>query len=117
MIAQKQVKLSTDGACIGNPGPGGWLAFYASAVTSVNSSAAIFGCDPHTTNHRMELQAVIEGLRDLREPCAITISTDSQYVQRGSTEWLARWKANGWRKQSHKRQPCGLEPRTVGRTR
>lgn len=58
----------------------------------------MYGCEERTTNNRMELQAVIEGLRALREPCAVTISTDSQYVQRGITEWLESWKANGWRK-------------------
>lgn len=58
----------------------------------------MYGCEERTTNNRMELQAVIEGLRALREPCEITISTDSQYVQRGVTEWLETWKANGWRK-------------------
>ncbi len=91
---QKQVKLSTDGACIGNPGPGGW----ACVLRFGSHAGEIFGCEPHTTNNRMELQAVIEGLRALRESCAVTISTDSQYVQRGITEWLAGWKANGWRK-------------------
>ena len=94
VIPQKQVKLSTDGACIGNPGPGGW----ACILRFGSHIGELFGCDPHTTNNRMELQAVIEGLRALREPCAITISTDSQYVHRGITEWLAGWKANGWRK-------------------
>jgi ribonuclease HI len=90
----KQVKLSTDGACIGNPGPGGW----ACVLRFGNHVGEVFGCAPHTTNNRMELQAVIEGLRALREPCTVTVSTDSQYVQRGITEWLAIWKANGWRK-------------------
>ena len=94
MIPQKQVKLSTDGACIGNPGPGGW----ASVLRFGGHSGEMYGCEGRTTNNRMELQAVIEGLRALREPCAITISTDSRYVQRGITEWLETWKANGWRK-------------------
>ena len=58
----------------------------------------MFACEQHTTNNRMELQAVIEGLRALREPCAVTISTDSRYVQRGIREWLDTWKAKGWRK-------------------
>ncbi len=58
----------------------------------------MFGCERHTTNNRMELQAVIEGLQALRQPCLVTISTDSQYVHRGITEWLEAWKANGWRK-------------------
>lgn len=91
---QKQVKLSTDGACIGNPGPGGW----ACVLRFGAHTGEIFGCEPQTTNNRMELQAVIEGLQALKEPCAVIMSTDSQYVQRGVTEWLAGWKANGWRK-------------------
>ena len=96
---QKQVILSTDGACIGNPGPGGWacLLRFGSHV------GEMYGCEAHTTNNRMELQAVIAGLKALKEPCAITISTDSQYVQRGVTEWLAGWKANGWRKSKNTR--------------
>ncbi len=89
---QEQVILSTDGACIGNPGPGGW----ACVLRFRSHVDEMFGCEAHTTNNRMELQAVIAGLKALKEPCAITISTDSQYVQRGTTEWLAGWKANGW---------------------
>jgi ribonuclease HI len=91
---RKQVRLSTDGACIGNPGPGGW----ACVLRFGAHTGELFGCDPDTTNNRMELQAVIEGLRALKEPCLVSISTDSQYVQRGITEWLSGWKANGWRK-------------------
>jgi ribonuclease HI len=91
---QKQVKLSTDGACIGNPGPGGW----ACVLRFGDRTGEMYGCHERTTNNRMELQAVIEGLRVLREPCMVSISTDSQYVQRGVTEWLEGWKANGWRK-------------------
>jgi ribonuclease HI len=95
---QKQVKLSTDGSCIGNPGPGGW----ACVLRFGGHTGELFGCESHTTNNRMELQAVIKGLQALREPCQVTISTDSQYVQRGITEWLAGWKANGWRKSKAK---------------
>jgi ribonuclease HI len=91
---QKQVKLSTDGACIGNPGPGGW----ACILRFRDRTGEMYGCEKQTTNNRMELQAVIQGLRVLREPCVVTISTDSQYVQLGITEWLAGWKAKGWRK-------------------
>src|SRR5882672_5520666 len=91
---KKQVKLSTDGACIGNPGPGGW----ACVLRFGNHRGEMFGCDADSTNNRMELRAVIEGLKALRQPCAVTICTDSQYVQRGITEWLASWKAAGWRK-------------------
>ena len=63
-----------------------------------NHRGELFGYEPHTTNNRMELQAVIEGLKALKEPCAVSIFTDSQYVKRGVTEWLAGWKASGWRK-------------------
>ncbi len=99
VIRQKQVKLSTDGACIGNPGPGGW----ACILRFENRTGEMFGCEPRTTNNRMELQAVIEGLKALREPCAVTICTDSQYVQRGMTEWLPNWKAKGWKKSKNSR--------------
>ena len=94
MRSLKKVTLTTDGACIGNPGPGGW----ACVLRFGEHGAECFGAAPNTTNNRMELQAVIEGLKALRESCAVTIRTDSQYVQRGVTEWLAGWKANGWRK-------------------
>lgn len=91
---KRQVRLSTDGACIGNPGPGGW----ACVLRFGNHIGEMFGCEHHTTNNRMELQAVIEGFKALREPSAVTVFSDSQYVQRGITEWLAAWKANGWKK-------------------
>jgi len=91
---QKQAKVSTDGACIGNPGPGGW----ACVVRFDTREGEMYGCEAQTTNNRMELKAVIERLKALNEPCALTISTDSQYVQRGVTEWLPTWKANQWRK-------------------
>jgi ribonuclease HI len=91
---QKRVTLTTDGACIGNPGPGGW----ACVLRFDQHRGESFGADPKTTNNRMELKAVIEGLRALKEPCEVTIRTDSQYVQRGVTEWLAAWKVNGWKK-------------------
>jgi ribonuclease HI len=94
VTAQKKVRLTTDGACIGNPGPGGW----ACLLRFEGSTGEIFGCEQNSTNNRMELQAVIEGLKALQEPCQVTICTDSKYVQRGVTEWLATWKANGWRK-------------------
>jgi ribonuclease HI len=90
----KQVKLSTDGACIGNPGPGGW----AYVLRFDADKREMSGCAPHTTNNRMELQAVIEGLKALKGPCSVTVCTDSQYVQLGATEWLPRWKERGWRK-------------------
>jgi ribonuclease HI len=91
---RKQVKVSTDGACIGNPGPGGW----ACVLRFENHTGEIFGCEKKTTNNRMELRAVIQGLQALREPCAVILRTDSQYVQRGMTEWLPNWKRRGWKK-------------------
>jgi len=90
----KKVVLTTDGACIGNPGPGGW----ACVLRSGHVVREMFGSEPRTTNNRMELRAVIEGLHALREPCHVTLYTDSEYAQKGITEWLARWKLNGWKK-------------------
>ena len=90
----KAVTLTTDGACIGNPGPGGWAC-----ILRFNSFAReMFGSEPRTTNNRMELTAVIEGLSALKEPCRITLYTDSEYVKRGITEWLSGWKARGWQR-------------------
>lgn len=90
----KDVLLVTDGACIGNPGPGGW----ACILRFGTHRKELFGSEPHTTNNRMELRAVIEGLKALREPCAVTVITDSQYVKNGITQWLENWKSHGWRK-------------------
>jgi len=90
----KEVYLITDGACIGNPGPGGW----ACLLRYGNHHKELFGHEKYTTNNRMELKAVIEGLKALREPCNILVITDSQYVRNGITQWLPQWKANGWRK-------------------
>lgn len=89
----KKVILTTDGACIGNPGPGGW----ACVLRFGDTKAEIYGSERHTTNNRMELRAVIEGLNALREPCEVTLNTDSQYVKNGITQWMRKWKANGWR--------------------
>lgn len=89
----KHVEIFTDGACKGNPGPGGWGALLR--YGSVEKS--LFGGEQETTNNRMELMAAIEGLRALNEPCAVKITTDSQYVRKGITEWMANWKRNGWR--------------------
>ncbi len=89
----KQVDLFTDGACSGNPGPGGW-----GAILRYNGhERELSGGTPSTTNNRMELQAVIEGLSSLKERCAVTIHTDSQYVMKGATEYLRGWKAKGWK--------------------
>ena len=90
----KRVYLTTDGACIGNPGPGGW----ACVLRYLDRKKEIFGCEEKTTNNRMELRAAIEGLKMLREPCEVVMVTDSQYVKKGVTEWLEQWKARGWQK-------------------
>ncbi len=89
----KKVELFTDGGCRGNPGPGGWGAL----LRYGRHEKELFGAEPETTNNRMELMAVIEGLRALKEPVEVTVTTDSQYVKRGVTEWMPRWKRNGWK--------------------
>lgn len=89
----KKVQLITDGACIGNPGPGGW----ASILRYGGHKREIFGSEPHTTNNRMELAAAVEGLRALKEPCDVEVVTDSQYVKNGITKWIHGWKRNGWK--------------------
>lgn len=89
----KRVEIFTDGACKGNPGPGGWGAL----LRYGDIEKSLYGGEAETTNNRMELMAAIEGLSALREPCDVTITTDSQYVRKGITEWLANWKRNGWR--------------------
>jgi len=92
----KQITLTTDGACIGNPGPGGW----ACVLRFGPHHKELFGSEQHTTNNRMELRAVIEGLKALREPCEVTVITDSEYVKNGITQWLFMWKKQGWRKKT-----------------
>lgn len=87
------VSVYTDGACSGNPGPGGW-----GAVLIYNDRRReISGSEPLTTNNRMELRAAIEALRRLKRPCRVELYTDSEYLRRGMSEWLSRWKKNGWR--------------------
>ncbi|MCK9539548.1 ribonuclease HI [Dokdonella sp.] len=93
------VELFTDGACLGNPGPGGWAALLRHA----GRERELSGGEPHTTNNRMELMAAIAGLEALKRPCEVVLTTDSQYVKRGVEEWMARWRANGWR--TSDRQP------------
>lgn len=87
------VEIYTDGACRGNPGPGGWAALLRRGA----QEKEILGAEPHTTNNRMELTAVIRALESLRRPVEARVYTDSEYVRRGVTEWLASWKARGWR--------------------
>ena len=88
-----EVQIYTDGACKGNPGPGGWGAWLKSGTTEKE----LFGGELNTTNNRMELQAVIEGLGALKRPCKVVLYLDSQYVRMGITEWIRGWKAKGWR--------------------
>lgn len=87
------VEIFTDGACSGNPGPGGWGAI----MRWRGEEKELYGGHPDTTNNRMELQAVIEGLKALKKPCTVTIYTDSQYVQKAMTQWLKSWKAKDYK--------------------
>ncbi|MDQ7975290.1 MAG: ribonuclease HI [Rhodocyclaceae bacterium] len=87
-----EVTIYTDGACKGNPGPGGWGAWLKSGT----SEKELFGGELDTTNNRMELTAVIEGLAALKRPCKVVLYLDSQYVRQGITEWIRGWKAKGW---------------------
>ncbi len=93
----KKVRIITDGACLGNPGPGGWACIlrYNAAKRELS------GSEPHTTNNRMELTAAVRGLSTLKEPCQVEIVTDSEYMKNGITGWIHKWKRNGW-KTSHK---------------
>lgn len=86
------VEIFTDGACSGNPGPGGWAAL----LRYNGHEKEISGGEPETTNNRMEMMAVIQGLAALKKSSRVNLYTDSQYVQRGVTEWMAGWKAKGW---------------------
>jgi ribonuclease HI len=87
------VEIYTDGACRGNPGPGGWAAL----LSSNGREKELAGAEPATTNNRMELTAVIRALEALKRPVHVRIYTDSEYVRRGITEWVASWKKRGWR--------------------
>lgn len=99
MLKEKpQVVIYTDGACLGNPGPGGWAAI----LKYDKHERQLSGSEKHTTNNRMELQAALEGLRALTEPCQVTIFTDSTYLKRGITEWLPSWKRRNWRRKGGK---------------
>lgn len=99
-----EVHLFTDGGCSGNPGPGGWafiLRHLPSGKETEQSGAA-----EHTTNNRMELEAVVQGLATLKRPCRVELFTDSVYVGKGMTEWMSKWKSNGWqRKEKNKLVP------------
>lgn len=89
----KKVEIFTDGACRGNPGPGGWGAL----LRFGKAEKRLKGAESHTTNNRMELMAAIEALAALKESCQVELTTDSQYVRQGITQWMASWKKRNWR--------------------
>ncbi len=95
---ESKITMYADGACSGNPGPGG----YGIIVESNGQSTELWGCAAYTTNNKMELKAVIEGLKSILHPSKITVITDSQYVVKGITEWIHNWIAKGWRTSSRK---------------
>lgn len=92
-MSRKQVEVHTDGACLGNPGPGGWGALLRHA----GRERELAGGEAGTTNNRMELMAAIRALEALKEPCDVALYTDSQYVQKGIAEWLPNWIRRGWK--------------------
>lgn len=87
------VEIFSDGACRGNPGPGGWGAL----LRHKGREKTLSGAEPQTTNNRMELMAAIRALESLKRPCRVELTTDSQYVRKGITEWLPNWKRRGWK--------------------
>lgn len=89
----RRVRIFTDGACRGNPGPGGWAALLRWGTVE----RMLAGNDAETTNNRMELMAAIVALEALQRPCGVDLTTDSQYVKRGVLEWMPRWRRNGWK--------------------
>ena len=93
MSELQHVEIATDGACKGNPGPGGWGA----VIRSGTAEKELSGGERLTTNNRMELMAAIRALEALKRPCRVTLSTDSRYVMDGLTKWLAGWQRNGWK--------------------
>jgi ribonuclease HI len=92
MTDKKKVDIFSDGACSGNPGPGGWGTILRYKTVEKELS----GYEAETTNNRMELTAVVEGLRALKQSCLVTIYTDSRYLKDGITDWIKKWKRNGW---------------------
>lgn len=96
----KAVRLFTDGGCSGNPGPGGWAFILKHPKSGKEMERS--GAERQTTNNRMELMAVIAGLETLKRPCAVELYTDSVYVGKGISEWMPRWKANGWQRREGK---------------
>ncbi len=101
MAQLSEVHLFTDGGCSGNPGPGGWAYLLQHPATGKQIERS--GGERETTNNRMELTAVIEGLSALKKPSCVQVFTDSVYVGKGISEWMTKWKANGWRRKEGKR--------------
>jgi len=98
-FTMKRVTIYADGACKGNPGPGGWGAI----IINGDHKQEISGKESHTTNNRMEMQGALAALEALTEPSRVNLFTDSRYLQRGMNEWIHTWKKNGWRRRSGKR--------------
>lgn len=92
-MSESEVEIFTDGACRGNPGPGGWGVL----LRYKGHEKTLYGAEPLTTNNRMELMAAIAALEALKRRCKVRLTTDSEYVRRGITEWLGNWKRNGWK--------------------
>lgn len=97
-IVLEQVDIFTDGACRGNPGPGGWAAL----LRFRDKETVIKGAEANTTNNRMELQAAVSALQKLKRPCVVNITTDSRYLMDGIQLWLPNWKKNGWKTSAKK---------------
>jgi len=97
-MSEREVEIWTDGACSGNPGPGGWGAL----LRWNGHERELSGGERQTTNNRMELMAAIRALESLKRPCRVQLTTDSTYVRQGITEWLPRWQANGWKTAARK---------------
>ena len=97
-MSEQQVEIFTDGACSGNPGPGGWAAI----LISGGREKEINGGELVTTNNRMELMAAIAALETLKRPCIVDLHTDSQYLRNGISTWIIKWKSNGWRTSDRK---------------
>jgi len=89
----KKIYIYTDGACKGNPGPGGWGAL----IVYNSSEKEFYGGEQHTTNNRMEMMAAIQALSQLTSPCDVVLTTDSQYLRQGITQWIVNWKKRGWK--------------------
>ncbi|MBL1275181.1 MAG: ribonuclease HI [Ectothiorhodospiraceae bacterium] len=104
-MSEQKIEMFTDGACRGNPGPGGWgtlLRYTSNGAAADCTEKEMFGGEPDTTNNRMELMAAIQGLEALKSPCQVTLTTDSQYVLKGATEWMTGWKRKSWMTASKK---------------